>query len=60
MKGVNAEQEALPNRAKIYQLCVPWVSDQRFLIKIRKTEQWSTKQYIFFLEGGGVVVVIVW
>jgi 16S rRNA (guanine527-N7)-methyltransferase len=38
MKGVNAEQEALPNRAKIYQLCVPWVSDQRFLIKIRKTE----------------------
>ncbi|CAB9544796.1 16S rRNA (guanine(527)-N(7))-methyltransferase (EC [Bathymodiolus brooksi thiotrophic gill symbiont] len=35
MKGANAEQET-PTRATIHQLSVPWVSDQRFLIKIRK------------------------
>ncbi len=36
MKGANAEQETPPTRATIHQLSVPWVSDQRFLIKIRK------------------------
>ncbi len=36
MKGANAQQEALPKEATHHQLCVPNVSDQRFLIKIRK------------------------
>ncbi len=36
MKGINVKQEALPKMAKIHKLSVPYVSDDRFLIKIKK------------------------
>ncbi|WXU00211.1 MAG: Ribosomal RNA small subunit methyltransferase G [Catillopecten margaritatus gill symbiont] len=36
MKGANIEQETLPKSAKIQRLSVPNVSDERFLVKIRK------------------------
>ncbi len=35
MKGVNFEQEQLPEAAKVHQLSVPNVSDGRFLLEIR-------------------------
>lgn len=36
MKGANIEQETLPTDAKKYQVSVPGVSEERFLIKIGK------------------------
>lgn len=35
MKGANFQQERLPDGAKIHQLSVPKVSDERFLLEIR-------------------------
>lgn len=42
MKGANVRQEMLPMNAKIHQLSVPYVSDNRFLIKIRKNDEKNT------------------
>ncbi len=36
MKGVNIGQESLPEGTKIHQLCVSNVSNERFLLEIRK------------------------
>ena len=36
MKGANVEQERLPEGSKIHQLCVSNVSNERFLLEIRR------------------------
>lgn len=36
MKGANVAQEVLPKGTKIHQLCVPNVSNERFLLEIRR------------------------
>ncbi|AYQ57735.1 16S rRNA (guanine(527)-N(7))-methyltransferase (EC [Bathymodiolus thermophilus thioautotrophic gill symbiont] len=41
MKGANAKQETPPKEAEIYQLSVPWVSDQRFLIKMKPLHKYE-------------------
>ncbi|SFV86189.1 rRNA small subunit 7-methylguanosine (m7G) methyltransferase GidB [hydrothermal vent metagenome] len=38
MKGANVERESLPAEAKIQQLSVPYVSDDRFLIRMENTK----------------------